>query len=133
MDELPELWNILKGDMSFVGPRPLDENEQRQLESAIPGFDQRLMVRPGLTGLAQVYNSDDRAIVKFKYDIEYLERLSPWLDTKLILYSVLNSFGANWDCRTGKPQATAEEPLVASLEPRQDELAGNDKLDWPVD
>ena len=52
LDEFPEVWSILKGDMSFVGPCPLEENEQRQLEHQIPGFRRRLTVRPGLIGLA---------------------------------------------------------------------------------
>ena len=105
LDELPELWSVLKGDMSFVGPRPLQEDEQSRLEEQIPGFRTRLMIRPGLTGLAQVYDPNDHAIDKLKFDLEYLERLSPSLDVKLIILSVLNSLGARWDHRTGKPQA----------------------------
>jgi len=108
LDELPELWSILKGDMSFVGPRPLEENEQRQLEHQIPGFRRRLTVRPGLTGLAQVYDPTDLAIDKFRYDLEYLERVSLWLDGKLIFLSVFNSLGARWDRRSGKPQVIDE-------------------------
>jgi lipopolysaccharide/colanic/teichoic acid biosynthesis glycosyltransferase len=103
LDELPELWSVLKGDMSFVGPRPLGESEQKQLEGQIPGFYQRLVVRPGLTGLAQVYDSIDSASNKFKYDVEYIGQMSPWLDGKLILLSILNSLGAQWDSRAGKP------------------------------
>jgi len=102
LDELPELWSVLKGDMSFVGPRPLEEHEQAQLERQIPGFHNRLLVRPGLTGMAQVYDSEDIASNKFKLDIEYIEHLSPWLDGKLIFFSVLNSLGAQWDHRSGK-------------------------------
>ena len=108
LDELPELWSVLKGDMSFVGPRPLDENEQKQLEDQIPGFHQRLMIRPGLTGLAQVYDSVDSARDKFKYDVEYIGRMSPWLDGKLILLSILNSLGARWDRRAGKAVESVE-------------------------
>ncbi len=129
LDELPELWSIFKGDMSFVGPRPLDEKEQKQLEDQIPGFRQRLMVRPGLTGLAQVYDPADRAIDKFKYDLEYLKCLSPWLDGKLLLLSVLNSFGARWDRRTGKTQVTAGvAPETGSdSDQHQDELVANEE------
>jgi len=108
LDELPELWSVLKGDMSFVGPRPLDENEQKQLEDQIPGFHQRLMIRPGLTGLAQVYDSVDSATDKFKYDVEYIGRMSPWLDGKLIFLSILNSLGARWDRRAGKAVESVE-------------------------
>ena len=126
LDELPELWSVFKGDMSFVGPRPLEEKEQSQLEDQIPGFRQRLMVRPGLTGLAQVYDPTDHAIDKFKFDLEYLERLSPWLDVKLVFLSVLNSLGARWDRRTGKPQAGEEELSESRSSLPQDELVSND-------
>ena len=127
LDELPELWSILIGDMSFVGPRPLDENEQNQLEDQIPGFRQRLMVRPGLTGLAQVYDPADLAVDKFKYDLEYLEHISPWLDGKLIVLSVLNSLGARWDRRSGKPQAIEEALPDSGLDRLRDEMVGSDK------
>lgn len=126
LDEIPELWSVFKGDMSFVGPRPLDENEQKQLEDQIPGFHQRLMVRPGLTGLAQVYDPADLAKDKLNYDLEYLKRLSPWLDGKLILLSVLNSLGARWDRRTGKPQFAAPETSHTGLDQPQDDPVGND-------
>jgi len=117
-DELPELWSVLKGDMSFVGPRPLDVTEQHQLEEQIMGFDQRLLVRPGLTGLAQVYEPADHAINKLKYDIEYLGSMSPWLDGKLILRSAINSLGAKWDHRTSKPTA----PEDGSSDPAPSQL-----------
>jgi lipopolysaccharide/colanic/teichoic acid biosynthesis glycosyltransferase len=108
IDELPEIWNVLKGDMSFVGPRPLNEKEQKELERHIPGFNQRLKVRPGLTGMAQVYDSADDSVDKLKYDLEYLKRLSPWLDVKLIVLSARNTLGARWDRRSGKPRDIVE-------------------------
>ena len=103
LDELPEMVNILKREMSFVGPRALDVEEQRSLEEQIPGFEQRLQVAPGLTGLAQVHNHGDGAYDKFRYDLSYLDRMGPWLDAKLLLLSVRNTLGARWDQRRGKP------------------------------
>ena len=102
LDELPEVLNIWKGDMSLVGPRALDVAEQRSFEKLIIGFQDRLQVRPGLTGLAQIYDSKDDAHDKFRYDLEYLQRMSPWLDMKLLLLSVRNTFGVKWDRRSGK-------------------------------
>ena len=61
MDELPGLFSIWKGDMSLVGPRALDVKEQAALESGIPGFYARLQMTPGLTGLAQIYDTEDNA------------------------------------------------------------------------
>lgn len=88
LDELPELYNILKGDMSFVGPRPL-------LVRYLPLYSERQAmrhnVRPGLTGLAQV---NGRNLLtweeKFEWDVKYVENISPWLDIKIIFKTVLN-------------------------------------------
>ena len=102
LDELPELLSIWKGDMSLVGPRALDIEEHTTLEHEIEGFSNRLLVRPGLTGLAQVYDRRDDATAKFSYDIQYLESMSPWLDSKLLILSVLNTMSARWDRRVGK-------------------------------
>ncbi len=105
LDELPETLSIWKGDMSLVGPRALDVEEHRILEREVPGFAQRLQVRPGLTGLAQVQDRTDTAGVKLRYDLEYLDRMSPWLDSRLIVQSVWNTLTARWDKRAGKPHA----------------------------
>jgi len=102
LDELPEVLNIWKGEMSLVGPRALDVAEQGSLEESIPGFEQRLQVSPGLTGLAQIYDRSDNAYDKFRYDLSYLDRMSPWLDVRLLVLSVWNTLGARWDQRRGK-------------------------------
>ncbi len=86
LDELPQLWNILKGDMSFVGPRPLISSEIRmhrlRLEYGVYRF------RPGLTGLAQINGRDDLSIVKkAKYDKEYCDNWSLKLDLQILLKS----------------------------------------------
>lgn len=102
LDELPGVLSIWRRDMSLVGPRALDIEEQKSLEQQIPGFERRLRVLPGLTGLAQVYNRTDDAYAKFRYDQEYLERMGPWLDTKLLFLSVWKTMTGRWDNRSGK-------------------------------
>ena len=103
LDELPGLLSIIKRDMSLVGPRALAVAEQKVLEKSIPGFEQRLQVLPGLTGLAQVYNDTDDSDSKFHYDLEYLMRMGIRLDIKLILLSIQNTVSGKWDHRAGKP------------------------------
>ena len=110
LDELPELLSVWKGDMSLVGPRALDVEEQEFLESQIQGFARRLEIQPGLTGLAQVYDRDDQAIAKLRYDLEYIQRASLWLDLKLLILSVRNTLLARWDRRGGKKTGESGDP-----------------------
>lgn len=90
IDELPQLWNVLKGEMSIVGPRPeMLENLEKYTEE-LPQFAYRLRVKAGLTGLAQVYgryNSSPRD--KMIMDLLYIENYSIWLDIKMILRTFL--------------------------------------------
>lgn len=102
LDELPSILSIWKGDMSFVGPRALPVKEQQLLEQQIPGFAGRLNVRPGLTGMAQVYDLKDEAPTKLRYDLEYIRCMNLLLDVKLILMSARNTLMGRWDVRTGK-------------------------------
>lgn len=110
MDELPQLINILKGDMSFVGPRSLRPREKEVHGSAdemnieyIPGYRERLAVRPGLTGLAQVYlPTDALRREKFRYDLLYIEKQSFLFDLKLIFLSFWITFRGKWESREGK-------------------------------
>ena len=107
MDELPQLWNIFVGDMSFVGPRPLRPGEvdvrgDGQLVSLdqIPGYEARHRIRPGLTGLTQVYASRDISRTsKFRLDLVYLKRAGFWLDMKLILLSFWITGTGAWEKR----------------------------------
>jgi len=107
MDELPTLLNILKGDMSFVGPRPLPlridvESPYRTIEE-VPGYEMRSQVRPGLTGIAQVYAPKDvDHETKFRYDKLYVEKMSFWLDLKLIFLSFWVTFRGRWENREEK-------------------------------
>jgi len=102
LDELPEVISIWQGNMSFVGPRALDVKEHRSLEDLMPGFEKRLQVPPGLTGLAQIYDKSDDPFEKYRYDMEYLQKLNPFLDARLLLLSVWNTMIAGWDHRSGK-------------------------------
>ena len=86
MDELPEAWNILKGDMSVVGPRP---QLVRDIVFMTPEQRRRHLVRPGLTGLAQVNGRNAiRWDVKLALDLEYLEHITFWNDVKIIFMTV---------------------------------------------
>ena len=99
MNELPQLLNILKGDMSFVGPRPEPPEFIAAYEKQVPNLGQiRYQIRPGLTGIAQVFgphNMDPRN--KLRYDLLYMRKRSFWLDIKLIGMSVWNTVRAKWD------------------------------------
>ncbi len=110
MDELPQLVNIFRGDMSFVGPRALRPNEKEVNGgagavplSSIPGYEARHAVRPGLTGLAQVYLPGEAPRrKKFRYDLLYIRRMSFWTDLGLIALSFGITFRGKWESREPK-------------------------------
>ncbi|NOZ74140.1 MAG: sugar transferase [FCB group bacterium] len=99
LDELPQLWNVIHGDMSLVGPRPERPYFVEKLMNEFPFYARRLRVRPGITGWAQIKHPYDRDITdvrqKLKYDFYYIENLSFNLDLKIILSTV-------WVMITGK-------------------------------
>ena len=109
MDELPQLWNIFRGDMSFVGPRALRPEEIESVGGVsvpleeIPGFAARCRVPPGLTGIAQIYAPRDiTRRQKFRFDRLYIERQSFLLDVRLILLSFWISMRGTWETRAKK-------------------------------
>jgi lipopolysaccharide/colanic/teichoic acid biosynthesis glycosyltransferase len=110
MDELPQLWNILAGDMSFVGPRPLMPGEievrgdgRNVPLDGVPGYEVRHSVRPGLTGLTQVFAPRDlRRAAKFRLDLIYIRRASLWLDLRLVALSFWITFRGRWEHRGPK-------------------------------
>jgi len=110
LDELPQLWNILRGDMSFVGPRALAIAEvevgsdgRAVPQSELPGFAERHQVRPGLTGLAQIYGSRDLPrIKKYRFDRLYARRRSFALDIRLVLLSFWITALGRWERRDRK-------------------------------
>lgn len=109
MDELPQLLNILRGDMSFVGPRPLAEGETEvgtgsfERLDDIPGYQQRHAVRPGLTGITQVFAPRDLPRArKFRFDLLYVQRAGLCLDLWLIALSFWITFRGKWEDRSDK-------------------------------
>ncbi|MCP3975419.1 MAG: hypothetical protein GY720_13125 [bacterium] len=101
LDEIPQLWNVLRGDLSLVGPRPERPVWTEQFEETIPFYGYRHLIRPGVTGWAQVnYGyADDEAdtIDKLTYDLYYVKHMSLWLDLRILgssMWTVLSGFGA---------------------------------------
>jgi lipopolysaccharide/colanic/teichoic acid biosynthesis glycosyltransferase len=97
LDELPQLINVLRGDMSIIGPRPERPEFLPNLERSLPGYRDRLMVRPGVTGLAQVQLPADTDLEsvrrKLRYDLYYVEHASLWLDVRIMLCTGLYAAG----------------------------------------
>ncbi|WP_022953437.1 sugar transferase [Leucothrix mucor] len=101
IDETPQLWNVIKGDMSIIGPRPEQESFVNEFNQTIPNYSLRHLVRPGITGLAQTeqgYVADaDGTVTKLKYDLYYINNLSFMTDLQITLktiYTILTGFGA---------------------------------------
>ncbi len=92
LDELPQLINIMLGDMSVVGPRPERPEFVNRFEVEIPFYRMRLTVRPGLTGWAQVLHKYDESMEdvqrKLQYDLFYVKHLSPFLDLRILIRTV---------------------------------------------
>ncbi len=96
LDELPQLWNIIRGDLSFVGPRPERPEFVAKLEERIPYYEARLFIKPGITGWAQINHradlTDADVVEKLQYDIYYLKNRSPILDWAIILKTIKSLF-----------------------------------------
>ena len=101
VDEIPQLYNVLKGDVSLVGPRPERPVFTEQFEGSIPFYSYRHLVRPGVTGWAQVNfgyaDGEAETVEKLTYDLYYVKHMSPWLDLSILgrsMWTVLSGFGA---------------------------------------
>ena len=92
IDEIPQLFNVLKSDMSFIGPRPERPEFVEKLKQVIPYYSKRHFIKPGLTGWAQVrypYGSSiEDAVEKLRYDLYYIKNISPFLDTLIFLETI---------------------------------------------
>ncbi len=110
LDELPQMINLWKGDISFVGPRPLPVPMFRAALEEESNFSQRLQVRPGLTGLAQVsLPRHCPPSLRIKYDLQYIYAYSLVLDVKLILFSVWLTLTGRWGCGRRRIESEANQ------------------------
>jgi lipopolysaccharide/colanic/teichoic acid biosynthesis glycosyltransferase len=100
IDELPQLWNVLRGDMSLVGPRPERPEFAVSLDESLPGYRGRLAVKPGVTGLAQIQLPSDTSIEsvrdKLVLDLCYVERYGPSLDIRILVGTALYLLGVSY-------------------------------------
>lgn len=120
LDELPQVINMWKGEMSIVGPRPERPELHRQIVDETPQFAERLTIAPGLTGMAQVYGEyDSPPAQKLVYDLEYIQKMGLLLDLKLILLSVKNTLLARWD----RPKQVDAQQAGPEAESHDDSLA----------
>jgi lipopolysaccharide/colanic/teichoic acid biosynthesis glycosyltransferase len=108
LDEVPQLWNVVRGEMSLIGPRP---TLAYQVEQYTPHQRRRLAVRPGITGWAQVQG---RASLpweeRIELDVWYVDHRSPWRDVKILARTPLALFGGTYKGRTGGWRAGGEPP-----------------------
>ncbi len=93
LDELPQLFNVFKGEMSLVGPRPERPCFVEELDQAIPRYDERHLIKPGMTGLAQVHYCYDQSLAdvkrKLRYDLLYVKRMCLALDLRIIASTMI--------------------------------------------
>jgi lipopolysaccharide/colanic/teichoic acid biosynthesis glycosyltransferase len=120
LDELPQLWNVVRGEMSLVGPRPERPELAAELELAYPHFQDRLAVRPGITGLAQIQLPADSDLPgvgrKLACDLCYIREMGPWLDLKILVGTAMKVAGVPLGSireRLALPPWTVREPAVA--------------------
>ena len=92
LDELPQLWNVLKGDMSFVGPRPERRYFIDKIMEQNPDYELLYQIRPGITSLATIYNgytdTMEKMLIRLQMDLDYLKKRSLWYDLKIVLTTV---------------------------------------------
>jgi lipopolysaccharide/colanic/teichoic acid biosynthesis glycosyltransferase len=89
LDEIPQLWSVLVGDMSVVGPRPERPEIDADIETGVSDWSQRWFVKPGLTGLAQINSvTGTEPQKKLRYDIEYIRKQSFWFDMRIVVRQV---------------------------------------------
>jgi lipopolysaccharide/colanic/teichoic acid biosynthesis glycosyltransferase len=133
LDELPQLWNVLRGEMSLVGPRPERPEFVDHFARTIPCYRDRLQTRPGVTGLAQLQLPPDTDLSsvrrKLAYDLYYVDRVSLWLDLKILLSTATAVIGIPF----AVPRTILQIPSGSAVEESYRELSAGDTLDLQVE
>jgi lipopolysaccharide/colanic/teichoic acid biosynthesis glycosyltransferase len=118
IDELPQLINVIRGEMALIGPRPERPEIAADLKTTIDNFDARLAVRPGITGFAQVQLPADTEVEgvrgKLALDLIYIRRMGPWLDLKIAACTLLKMLGLGFETsrRLLRAETVADAPRV---------------------
>jgi len=117
IDELPQLWNVVRGDMSLVGPRPERTAYTSRFESRIYRYDDRHRVKSGLTGWAQIHGLRGKTSLRdrVEYDNHYIDNWSPWLDLKILLRTLSLVLTASYRETTGSWPEETPSPGSAEL------------------
>lgn len=91
LDELPQFWNVLRGEMSLVGPRPERPHHVEQLSAVVPHYLPRHLAKPGMTGWAQVhgFRGEGNIDLRIQHDIYYIENWTLWLDCQILLLTLV--------------------------------------------
>ncbi len=101
LDELPQLFNVLSGDMNLIGPRPERPEFTQYLAKAVPGYLGRLAIKPGITGLAQIQLPPDTDLdsvrLKLATDLQYIDSAGLWMDLRILFCTFLRMFGIKGD------------------------------------
>jgi lipopolysaccharide/colanic/teichoic acid biosynthesis glycosyltransferase len=125
LDELPQLWNVLRGEMSLVGPRPERAVFIEKLEKVIPGYAHRLAIRPGITGLSQLRSGYDESVRsvrrKVRYDLLYVRQGCTLLDAMIVLETILSMVGLSGGLelrRVAVRMNPPHRPAIRTLRPR---------------
>jgi lipopolysaccharide/colanic/teichoic acid biosynthesis glycosyltransferase len=133
VDELPQLWNVLRGEMSLVGPRPERPEFVVKLEQVLPDYRRRLLVRPGVTGLAQIQLPADTDLEgvrrKLACDLYYIYNRTLWLDVRIVFCTLSKILGIPFSVVSGPlriPRGCAVEPSKPTAADDVDQETG-----WP--
>jgi lipopolysaccharide/colanic/teichoic acid biosynthesis glycosyltransferase len=130
VDELPQLWNVLRGEMSLVGPRPERPEIAAHLEQMLPGYHKRLVLRPGLTGLAQVQLPADQDLgsvrTKLAHDLYYVSNLGLSLDVRILVCTAWQLLGIPFSVSNRLLQLPVREHVEQAY---QRTLGGNGRID----